>query len=492
MGRKPVNECETVAIMKAIKRKLKDKGSKDPNSSNFGNEFLDYIISSYGGITSIVGNIYKGLNVIPMFRKNKYLSSFNKAFSFGMIGYDFYTKFKTYYHNKVASVGDLKNNVAREILEKHPHGDEYLRSWTYNDYEFEADRVSWLLNATNDDLDGIIVKSYYDMDTGEELTSLPMECSFAMLLIYEDVYYLMEFKQLKFTATSHITFDAVFCMGDDAFGSLFEHIFAKYMKHIGYDKNVLHFNGYNIETRPRSKANNIIVDTIDIDSLTSNMINILEHRQRRGYIFVGKPGTGKTTILLKIEHDLTAYPIVYATASNLSDEYSIGKLSRFIKNIGKCVVLIEDMDSLEINRKTTKIAPLLELLDNSRSTSSVIFIATINDSGLITNSIARAGRFDEIVEIHAPKTDASIYNVFKSAWNRYASSVEFINMDDISKFTYFRMKMHKFTQADYCEIVHKIIIDGDTCNNDTLIKSMKNLLKSKKTFSKFKKESQEQ
>jgi AAA+ superfamily predicted ATPase len=250
---------------------------------------------------------------------------------------------------------------------------------------------------------------------------------------------------------------------------------------------VITYNGYEIATRPRSEKVDIEIDTIDFDVLKHDITQILHEGKRRGYIFVGPPGTGKTTILVKLENELTEFPIMYATAANINDAMSIDRLSKFIINMGKCVIFIEDMDALEISVKNAKIAPLLTLLDNSRNHTSVVFVATINDASLITPSIARTGRFDEVLEIKPPQNDLSIYKVLSTSWKIIGGSMDiFPEQTEISKFTYYRLKSKNFTQSDYCEISQKIQLWYKPVNDNTIIKAMKEILKAKKTFKKYK------
>jgi len=172
-----------------------------------------------------------------------------------------------------------------------------------------------------------------------------------------------------------------------------------YFESIGWDKNVLIYDNYRVNKRPRSE--NVVFDitNMDYEGFKRDITSTIANNNKRGILLVGNPGTGKTSILLKLENDLRTYPVIYVSSSQLNDEYSIAKLSEFIKNMAGSIVIIEDMDTLEVADKTKKFGPLLQLFDNSRADSSVVFIASINNAELIDESLIRTGRFDQIIDI---------------------------------------------------------------------------------------------
>lgn len=478
--------------------------SKDViESSNPCDEIIDtpknenilmHLINSYGGIASIVGSVYTGLNSFPLFRKSKVLLGIFKTFSFGMVGYDMFTKIKKYY--TPVSSDNKKHMYISIILNYVEDEDIYVRSYNNRELPLSTEMLVWLLESNPSEMGGIEIKGYYNIDDGKTLTSINHKNA-SVLVSYNNNDYLLElsgtgsitFEDYELSASlSHITLKKIYCLSNVPYAqNLTDHIHAKYMESLGFDKNVITYNGYEIATRPRSATVDIEIDTIDFKVLKHDISQILHDGKRRGYIFVGPPGTGKTTILVKLENELTEFPIVYATAANINDAGSIDRLSKFIINLGRCIIFIEDMDALELASKTSKIAPLLTLLDNSRNHTSVVFVATINDASLITPSIARTGRFDEVLEIKAPYSDLSIYKVLYTSWKNIGGLVESFPLQrEISQWTYYRLKSKKFTQSDYCEITQKIQLWGSVVCDKTIIKAMHEIVKAKKAFKKYK------
>ena len=420
---------------------------------------------------------------VPKLKENKILNVVGKGFTVGMFAYDMAVKIKGYYEEKSDSVSDQKNEYINAILDN-TEDDEYVYRFDSLEMKITSEHIHWLVNPHNEDMGGIEIKSYYDLAEGKTYNSIPATKLFGVVVDYKSSRILLEIEQLLVLGTTLYTFKKMWSLESEHVKSLVDTMNARYMDSVGFDDNVISYDGMNIITRKRSNSVDFDIHSIDFERIVGNIKTTLDNDQRRGILFTGNPGTGKTSVLLKLEEVLVDYPVMYITANNLNDEYTITRLETFMHNIGKCVVLIEDMDSLEIERKTKKIAPLLSLLDNSRNLSPVVFIATINDASLITPSIARTGRFDEIIEIKEPSTNREIRSILHTAWMRGAD----VNISrDLSFVTYYRLKRHNLTQSDYCEIVKKIQLKNQLFSDATVIESMRELVKSKKTFKKYSK-----
>jgi len=76
----------------------------------------------------------------------------------------------------------------------------------------------------------------------------------------------------------------------------------------------------------------------------------------------------------------------------------------------------------------------------------------------------------------------------KNHWVKSKGTQLKVTHKKISALTYLRLKLNKFTQSDYCEIVQKMILDGDDFTDKSVVKSMKILKSSKEAFKKYQKE----
>lgn len=477
-----------------IETSIDDDEDIEVGGSGPNDNVVKHLIYSYGGIAAVVSMVSGGLNAIPALKNNKYLSGATKAFSAGMVAYDFYNKVRAYYTTEDVSVEDKKEEYIDSILGIDE--DEYVYRYNKREIHMTHEQIQWVLfDAHSTDLDGVTIEGYYDIENGKKLACVPNNGNFCVMFVYDNTNFLLEFNTVGNDSLmgAMFTFRKGYVEESGKMYPFIDTLNARYMDSMGFDKNVILYDGYTLSTRPRSELIDFEVDTVDFPHLKNNIVRVLNEGRRRGLLFVGNPGTGKTTILLKLENELKDYPIMYATATNINDENSINRLTSFIKKLGKCVVFIEDMDALELGKKTAKIAPLLSLLDNSRTGASVVFISTINDASLITESIVRTGRFDEVIEIHEPKYNQSIHNILMTQWKKLRPESDWgegypVDYKCLSWRTYARLKYHKLTQSDYCELAQKIHMNDEELNDKNLIKAMKELVVSKQAFKKYMKD----
>ena len=134
----------------------------------------------------------------------------------------------------------------------------------------------------------------------------------------------------------------------------------------------------------------------------------------RGWLLYGKPGTGKSCIVL----DIAAYlniPLIEISASDairrgisVEEDVEVG-----FKEANKCekaIVLIDEIEKIagyrsvrfavEENLRVQKL--LLHALDEIKSKENVIVIATCNDLDLLGSAMVRSGRFDRQIHFSLP------------------------------------------------------------------------------------------
>jgi hypothetical protein len=136
---------------------------------------------------------------------------------------------------------------------------------------------------------------------------------------------------------------------------------------------------------------------------------------RRGYLFYGSPGNGKTSVI----RVMASHPAVSAFSLDFSnDELGNEALAEVFEAAGRnapALVLFENLDRLfgtrsddqrPDNRTKITFQHLLNCLDALGSQDGVIVVATANNPGALDEAILRRpGRFDRAVPFRAPSED---------------------------------------------------------------------------------------
>jgi len=96
------------------------------------------------------------------------------------------------------------------------------------------------------------------------------------------------------------------------------------------------------------------VNQYDIEAFVGEVRKVLKRGRKRGYAFVGIPGTGKSTIIRKLENIIRDYPIVYINPENMNYCHDIIEIFRTISYMQPCIVVLEDLDSFDFEEKIKK------------------------------------------------------------------------------------------------------------------------------------------
>jgi chaperone BCS1 len=148
--------------------------------------------------------------------------------------------------------------------------------------------------------------------------------------------------------------------------------------------------------------------------LSKDVIDYYQKRgipYRRGYLFHGPPGTGKSSCckVIATHFELSTYIINLATV----DDYGLQELFRTLPAPpARCMVVLEDIDTTGINRrgntvnedkdasppKGIKLATVLNALDGIGAHNGHILVATTNAKTALDPALTRPGRIDKQFE----------------------------------------------------------------------------------------------
>lgn len=127
----------------------------------------------------------------------------------------------------------------------------------------------------------------------------------------------------------------------------------------------------------------------------------------KGLLLYGEPGVGKTLIANSFVEECGKK--CYVCRKNLPDKEFIKYIKNTFeeaKNNAPSIVLLDDFDKFanedKDHRNAEEYVTIQSCIDDVKS-SEVFVIATANDLRLVPESLLRAGRFDNSIEIKAPR-----------------------------------------------------------------------------------------
>ena len=143
----------------------------------------------------------------------------------------------------------------------------------------------------------------------------------------------------------------------------------------------------------------------------------------KGVLLTGPPGTGKT-MLAKALANSTSATFLGLVGSELAQKY-IGEGGRLVRELfelakekSPAIIFIDEIDSIGSKRLDSStsgdrevqrtLMQLLAEMDGFESTNSVKIIAATNRPELLDKALLRPGRFDKIIEIGLPNSDARL------------------------------------------------------------------------------------
>jgi len=193
----------------------------------------------------------------------------------------------------------------------------------------------------------------------------------------------------------------------------------KYNQQFKKEDNNIHvhmFDGYSdwrkIRMLTPKKIDDIVLDNKIKANILSDAELFVKRKEwyikrgipyKRGYLFYGSPGNGKTSFSLALASYLRRdiYPI---TISEVKGDDSLRRLFNNVKSNG--ILLLEDIDSLFIQRKSKdhiSFSTLLNCLDGIYYKEGLIVIMTTNYIDKLDEALIRDGRIDLRVSFTTPK-----------------------------------------------------------------------------------------
>jgi hypothetical protein len=446
----------------------------------------DFIIDTASSVTSFAGNFWKS---------NKIYQSITKTIKYTIPAYVLTNALISTYKDYRDSIDEFNED---SYTDKISSIKEYLGVESFNEstgtalcqivFSVGSDVTNWLFTKPN--TKDFSIKGFYDIEGTKVMDLFSLDQSSLYIPIeYAGSTFVWDFNFTRYEKEMSINDSTLHFLAKDHKKSetLKSTVFKEFMDHFDIENNVLNMKSYGLSYRPRH-TNIEEVNQFDVDALATEIVKVLERGLKRGYVFVGVPGVGKSTIIRKLEEviSLKKYPFIYLDESCMYCEGEIKETFSNLRNIQPFIAVLEDADSCGLERKNSKLGVFLNEVDSVNRNLNGVIIMTVNDTSLVHYTVInRPGRFDEVVMVMPPRTNKEVFEVLLTQYNKrvkegeYLKGVPFITYYSISKKLLGDIRKKGYTQADICEVLDKALLINETISNESLTKAYKNLVKSK-------------
>ena len=183
-------------------------------------------------------------------------------------------------------------------------------------------------------------------------------------------------------------------------------------KKINLKKTVYVVNGPDYP-RPKQKWSDVVLP----DSMKSQIRESFEsfltgkayYRElglpyRRGFLFTGPPGNGKTLITKVIAGEYDINIVTAEIRANFSEQM-LSQAFQMASNHSPCVLILEDVDRM-VNHRSISMSYFLNRLDGLNTAEGILLIATSNHPEFLDSALLhRPSRFDRVWRFTLPTQD---------------------------------------------------------------------------------------
>lgn len=174
---------------------------------------------------------------------------------------------------------------------------------------------------------------------------------------------------------------------------------------------------------PDSIKSKILSNSVDVLKNADDLVDI-GLCPSRNTLLISPPGMAKSTLFRAISCQLEGFATrIWCTGKSITSPYDVTCLFQTARELGPCVIFIEDMDLFGGDRDesvdSVVLNEFLSCLDGQVENSGVVILASTNDFRSMDEAlINRPGRFDVKIEIPLP-TKEERHQLMQTFLNRY-------------------------------------------------------------------------
>ena len=189
-------------------------------------------------------------------------------------------------------------------------------------------------------------------------------------------------------------------------------IYQLYIDKVDTHKNFVKIKGTKLEICERKEID-IDITNIDVPKITKAMRKVLDEGSRRGIVFVGEPGVGKTICVHKLTNYFREILVFWVSPDSINTTTGIRNVFKIFKMFDKSIMVFDDLDSGPFTAKDEVLGDFIAHLDGTNNNDlHGIIIGTVNDPSKLHSSLLnRPERIDDVIHVKNPQTAVEIANI---------------------------------------------------------------------------------
>lgn len=453
------------------------------NENKKQTSLIGHVVQDLGGVLFAVEAIDKVLGFVGTFTKNRFYQNAIKVMRgcapVMITGQKIYTSVKEFREQQKQLYARQRKSVTILRLMKQEHLEEY--ELDYYDFNVGREIMSWLMSRPK--TENFKIVEFYNAEFVPISSKNFDKGELYVMVEYDNAKFMMEVDVANINGQIFVSSCRIHTTSrTEKVGELRTNIFSEFIKYFDTSKNIIEMDAKGLRTRKRLGFQYNVYQ-FDVKNFQQEIQNAVAKAKKRGYVLVGPPGVGKSTVLIKLEEELPEIPVVYIAPSAIVFREDVTNVFNFLRSISPCIAILEDLDGSELKNKYDRIfGEFIEQIDSLKHKECVIIIATVNEINIHPSLINRRGRFDKVFFFDYPKSCEEILSVMKNKYNKECHKdfpYDFLDDNIVQKIV-----NYKFSHSDICEVIESLVINDIEITQENIEKSVDGVIETMKAIQK--------